>query len=123
MYTLESIFSVPKNASTEFVNIATGETVHFPKSLIIPEDIDCKKIAYSFDTAPESVRNLTVNKEFIPFLKKMNIDTIKQFFFNVEHGHIKVSDPSLVKKIKKFSKKKLQNLKSKLISLVKRMIN
>jgi hypothetical protein len=118
MYTLESIFSVPKNASTEFVNIATGETVHFPKSLIIPEDIDCKKIAYSFDTAPESVRNLTVNKEFIPFLKKMNIDTIKQFFFNVEHGHIKVSDPSLVKKIKKFYSKQAMEDKQAIIDLL-----
>ena len=54
---------------------------------------------------PESITDLTINNELIKFLDKMKLQDIKQFFFDIEHGHLKTSDPSLPKKIKRFYSK------------------
>ena len=54
----------------------------------------------------------------IKFLKKIPIQTIKKFFFDVEHRNIEVSDPKLVGKIKRFYSKKARDEKQSLIDRI-----
>jgi hypothetical protein len=116
-FTLDEIMTSSKNTLTEFKEISTGTLVHFPKSLIIKENIHCTPDqVYSFNgSIPQSILNLTINKEMIPFLKKIDLSVIKKFFFDVEHGNVQVSDPSLANKIKKFYSKKAMDDKQKII--------
>jgi hypothetical protein len=44
---------------------------------------------------------------------------IKKFFFDVEYGNVKVTDPSLPKKIKKFYTKKAMDEKQNIIESLK----
>jgi hypothetical protein len=120
-FTLDEIMTSSKNTLTQFKNISNGTLVQFPKSLIIKENIQCTPDQnYSFNgSIPESIINLTINKEMIPFLKKMDLSLIKKFFFDVEHGNIKVSDPLLPNKIKKFHSKKAMDDKQMIIESLK----
>jgi hypothetical protein len=109
-YSLETILNKPvllDNGLIELKNKETKQVKQFLPSLIIPEDINCSPDAvYSFNkNIPESVYNLTINNQMIKFLKKINLQNIKKFFFDVEHGNVEVSDPTLPKKIKKFYSK------------------
>jgi len=119
-YTLNDIFEKRKNVETQFKN-SLGEIVEFPSSLIIPEQIDCdNSLVYQFDNQiPESLINLTINKEMIRFLKKIPLNLIKKFFFDIEHGNISTSDPKLVSNIKKFYSKKAMDEKQILIDSLK----
>jgi hypothetical protein len=118
--TLNGVLSAKKNEDTEFKN-EEGETVTLPRSLIIHEQINCSSDqVYSFNSSiPKSIVDLTINKEYIPFLQKISLDKIKQFFFDVEHSNIKTSDPSLVTKIKKFYTKKALEDKQNIIDSLK----
>jgi hypothetical protein len=51
----------------------------------------------------------------IKFLKKISLPNLKQFFFDVEYGNIQTSDPSLVKKIKKFNSKQAMKERQEII--------
>ena len=104
-----------KSTSTEFKDTETGEVVKFPKSLIINEDISCSDGDYSFKGVPKEVSDLTINNELIKYLKKLSVDKFKQFFFDVEHSHVQVSDPKLAGKIRKFYSKQAVNEKQELI--------
>jgi superfamily II DNA or RNA helicase len=124
--TLEDILSntAKKTKSLEFVNIDTGaELTVKSSSLVIMENNDCAAgdIEYSFDSIPESIVNLTINKEMIPFFMKIKLNDLKKILFDIEHGTIKVDDPKLISKIKKFYKKdaltEKQQIIEKLIAL------
>ena len=120
-FTLNEIITSSKNKLTEFKNILSGEIVHFPKSLIIKEDIQCSPDqVYVFnESIPETIINLTINKEMIPILKKIDINLIKKFFFDVERGNLEVSDKTLANKIKKFYSKKAMDDKQRIIESLK----
>lgn len=116
-YRLDEIIAKAKNESTQFKNISTDETVTFPKSLIVPENIYCNVENYSFDsTLPRPIVNLTINKEFIKYLKQLPLEIIKQYFFDVEHSN---TNPELAKKIKRFYSRKAISDKQKLIEALK----
>jgi superfamily II DNA or RNA helicase len=116
-YTLNDILSRTLNESTVFRKDDT--LVTFPKNLIIPEQIDCRDEPYTFTNIPKKVVDLTLNKEMIKFLKKMPLETIKKFFFDVEHGNVPVADKTLIGKIKKFYSKKSRDEKQVLIDALK----
>ena len=118
--TLKNVLESKKNESTEFKN-ENDEIVTLPVSLIVHEDINCSSDqVYSFNSSiPINIVNLTINKEYIPYLKKISLDKLKQFFFDVEHSNIKTSDPSLVTKLKKFYTKKALEDKQNIIDSLK----
>jgi hypothetical protein len=120
-FTLDEVMTSTKNKLNQFKEISTGTIVHFPKSLIIKEDIQCSPDqVYSFNgSIPESILNLTINKEMIQFLKKIDLKLIKQFLFDVEHGNIEISDQLLPNKIKKFYNKKAMDDKQMIIESLK----
>jgi hypothetical protein len=116
-YRLDEILTKTINEDTQFQNIVTDEIVTFPKSLIVSENIDCGVKDYRFDsTLPESIVNLTINKEFIKYLKRVDINSIKRYFFDIEHSN---TNPELAKKIKKFYSRKAMDEKQKLINTLK----
>ena len=116
-YSLETLMSKSTNEMTQFKNVVTDEIVTFPKSLIVSENIDCGAQDYRFDsTLPRPIVNLTINKEFIKYLKRLPLETIKQYFFDVEHSN---TNPELAKKIKKFYSRKAISDKQKLIEALK----
>ena len=104
--TIEDIFNntAIKSEQYNFKNKETGEIITLPSSLIFPENIDCVAgdIKYSFEDIPEKVKNMTLNKELIPFLMKMKLEEFKQYFFDVEKEHVTISDKKLKNKLKKF---------------------
>jgi len=107
-HTLETIINQPHQYSVNIeLKSKKDSKIHiFPPSLIIPENIHCHH-DYNFnETVPQSIIDLTVNNEMIHYLKKISFENIKKFLFDVEHGNVQVSDPSLPKKIKKFYSKK-----------------
>jgi hypothetical protein len=126
-YTLESVINRPHpeigNQLVELKSKQTNEIVTFLPSLILPEDIKCSPDQdYSFNKSlPESIVELTINNELIKYLNKMSIQDIKQFFFDVEHGNLKVSDPSLPKKIKRFYSKQARDDRVQIIETLKAM--
>jgi hypothetical protein len=126
-YTLETVINRPhpeiKNQLIELKSKQTNEIVTFLPSLILPEDIKCSPDKdYSFNKSlPESIIELTINNELIKYLDKIKIQDIKQFFFDVEHGNLKVSDPSLPKKIKRFYSKQARDDRVQIIETLKAM--
>ena len=49
------------------------------------------------------------------------MENIKQYFFDIEHGNVSVSDPDLPKKIKKFYSKQAINDRFIIIESLKEM--
>jgi archaellum component FlaC len=43
------------------------------KKLIIPEDINCQIIDYSFTDIPENIVNLTINKEMVKYIRRNQV--------------------------------------------------
>ena len=117
-YTLSDILAKGINQLTVFRKDET--LVTFPKNLIVKEEIDCTNEVYRFTgNLPKPVVELTINKEMIKYLKKMPLEAIKKFFFDVEHGNIPVEDKTLGGKIKKFYSKKSRDEKQILIDSLK----
>lgn len=118
-YTFEQVLAMGKNTETQFVN-GFNQIVQFPKSLVVSENINCEVKEYQFDgKIPQSIIDLTLNKEMITFLKKVNLQQIRQFLFDVEHGNVQVSDPQLKQKIKKFYSQESMNEKQAIIQKLK----
>ena len=119
--TLEDILeNTAKNSGKyEFKDILTGEVVRLKKSFIIPEGIECENIDYSFSHLPRQIINLTLNKELIKYLMKLDIKVIKKFLIDIESGKIQLADTSIVSKIKQFYSKDLLSDKQKLIEKIK----
>ena len=119
-FTLDDIFSKGKNDVTEFKRVPSGEIVKLPRSLIVPENISCNPdLVYKFnenENVPESIVNLTINKELIQYLKKMDLSLIKKYFFEVEHSN---TNPQLAKRIKRFYSRKAMDDKQVLIDSLK----
>ena len=97
-----------------FKNVNTGKQSKINKSLIISENIDCKTKEYSFDF-PKAIVNLTLNKELVPFLLKMNKFKILEFFHKAQYKYIKSEDPELPKKLKQFMSKRVSLERQKYI--------
>jgi hypothetical protein len=94
------------------------EQLKITPSLIVPEypNMICSSGDYSFEDIPEDIYNLTLNKELIPVLMKLDTQDIKQFFFDIEKTHVvSNSDPDLKKKVKKFTSKTDIDAKNKII--------
>lgn len=124
--TLEDILSntAKRSKGLDFVNIVTGEEFSAKNSsLVIMENNNCMAgdVEYSFENIPESIVNLTINKEMIPIFMKIKLNDLKKILFDIEQGNIKVDDPKLANKIKRFYKKdaltEKQQIIEKLITL------
>ena len=90
------------------------------KSLILSEDIDCgNNPEYSFENIPKQIVDLTINKELIKYLMKIDINKIKKFLVEIEQGKIVVSDKKLIPKIKKFYSKESLTEKQQIIEKLK----
>ena len=66
-----------KNSSNyDFKDFDSGIITTIDKKLVVPEDIDCEKglIDYNFTDIPEKIIDLTLNKELIPYLMKIDIN-------------------------------------------------
>jgi len=124
VFTLEDILSgTAKNSNKMlFKNVVTGEEIRINKSLIVTENIDCKQIDYSFKF-PEIIVNLTLNKELIPLMMKMDKFKILEFFNNVQFNQTfrkeNISDSMLPKKLKQFMSKKVSLERQKYIDALK----
>ena len=118
-FTLQDILNntAKKSSSYNFTDVVTGETLKIPKSLIVSEEIDCDagNIEYSFENIPEQIVDLTINKELAKYIKKIDINQLKRFLKEIEMGKIKVSDPKLIGKIKKFYNKDALTEKQQII--------
>ena len=82
-----------KNSSSfKFKNTTTGELLVLNKSLILSENINCNdNPEYSFENIPKQIVDLTINKELIKYLMKIDIGTLKKFLVDVEQGKIDVN--------------------------------
>jgi len=69
------------SANYTFISKTTGTKIKMNKSLIISEQINCQDLDYSFQF-PKEIVDLTINKELIPFLLKLNKQQIEQFLIN-----------------------------------------
>jgi hypothetical protein len=112
--TIEDILSnVAKNTKGfTFKNMVTGEIIN---KLIIPENINCETVDYSFENVPEKISNLTQNKELIPQLIQINPKQIYDYLYSVSIKTITPTDPTLRNKISKLIDKSYVNKKQKLI--------
>ena len=125
-FTLTDIVNKPppilQHNLVELKSKQTKEMVTFLPSLILPEDVNCSSGDYSFnEKLPQNIIDLTINNELINFLKKIPLENIKQYFFDIEHGNVSVSDPDLPKKIKKFYSKQAINDRFIIIESLKEM--
>ena len=90
-----------KSTSFEFVN--ENGIVKLNKLLIVSENIKCQAVDYAFNSKlPREIINLTINKELIPYLKKMKKEEILQYLHNVQYNYITSVDKELPKKIKNY---------------------
>ena len=119
--TIQDIFNNTARKSNlyNFKNNTTGEVIKLNKSLIISENINCNDgdIDYSFNPKiiPSNIIKLTLNKELIPYLLKLKLQDIKQYFFDVEKGNVIVSDPLLKNKVKKYFSKNSHDEKQEIV--------
>jgi len=121
VFTLEDILgNVAKNSNSfEFKNLQTNEDKKINKSLILSENINCEiSELYSFKF-PQPIVNLTLNKQLVPFLLKMNKIKILEFLNKVQHNQTfrkeNIKDPNLPKKLKSFMSKKISDERQKYI--------
>ena len=113
-FTLQDILqNRAKNSNTLFKN-KHGITSKFNKSLIVAENILCENKKYTFEF-PQSIVNLTINRQLVPYLLKMNKMKILQYLSNVQYKRIPSEDPSLPKKLKQFMSKKISLERQKYI--------
>ena len=92
----------------------------FNKSLILPENINCEAVNYAFDNKlPKEIINLTINKELLPYLKKLKKKEIMDYLYNVQFHIISSTDPELPKKIKQFLGKGVMEERQKIIDALK----
>ena len=108
--------------SFSFKNIITGNQITVNKSLIVSEKIDCKSTNYKFDF-PSVIVDITLNKELIPFLLKLDKSKIINFFNDVQFNNAFrksfIKDPKLHIKIKTFPTRKLSLERQKYIDALK----
>jgi hypothetical protein len=127
----KSVFTVPEILSNEslrsrsflFKNTFSGEEKTINKSLIVSENIDCgKNPVYEFKF-PELIANMSLNKELIPFLLKMDKYLIVDFFNNVQHNPsyrtTVIQDPKLHLKLKTLPTRKVSDEREKYIASLK----
>jgi hypothetical protein len=107
-----------KSGSYEFIELNTNAVVTFPKSLIIPENIDCDIQEYSFNNIHPIVSNLTINTELGSYLMKLNINSIKTYLRNLE---AKTSDNELKKKIQRLYSKDSLDEKERIIQRIRKL--
>jgi len=88
-----------------FQSLKDGSILKLNKSLVLPEDIKCDKIKYSFDFPPV-ITNLTKNKEIVPYLFRMNKNILVQKLLDIMNETLPVSDVTLPKKLREFLLKK-----------------
>jgi len=101
-----------RSQSYNFKNMETGEEVKINKSLILPENIKCNTLEYSFKF-PKQIVTLTINKEMIPMLLNMykkNKIQFNKFLLDIMNGNPplinEIIDPKLSKKLLEFMLKK-----------------
>jgi hypothetical protein len=100
----------------KFKNVTTQEDLTTNRSLVMYENIDCDPGSYTFDSnIPRQLINSTINKELIPFIMKLSVRQIKQYFYDIQMGSIKPVDPTLRKKLNSFLSKDSQVQKEEII--------
>jgi superfamily II DNA or RNA helicase len=124
IFTLEDILNntALKSTSFEFKNMKTDEVRKINKSLIVPENIKCETVDYTFKF-PEQIVNITINKELNQYLWKMKKNDILRFFnkvrFDKKYRESSIVDPMLPVKLKKFMSKKVSAEREKYINALK----
>jgi hypothetical protein len=124
VFTLEDILNntALKSTSFEFKNMKTDEVRKINKSLIVPENIKCETVDYTFKF-PEQIVNITINKELNQYLWKMKKNDILRFFnkvrFDKNYRESSIVDPMLPVKLKKFMSKKVSAEREKYINALK----
>jgi hypothetical protein len=98
-----------------------SEVLKVNKNLILPEEINCDIVDYSFTDIPEQIVNLTINKEMVKYLYKIPINDLKRFLKDIENGKIEVSDPRIALKIKRLYSKEALTEKDQLINKFKNL--
>jgi hypothetical protein len=118
LFTLRDILDNVAMTSGEYLfrNKTSNQKITLNKSLIVLEDINCTSGDYSISNIPEQIRTLSINKELIPYLMKMSIREIKNYFYSVETGAIRPYDPLLRKKLKDFLSKDAGYQKEQIIN-------
>jgi len=118
LFTLRDILDNVAMTSGEysFRNKTSNQKITLNKSLIVLEDINCTSGDYSISNIPEQIRTLSINKELIPYLMKMSIREIKNYFYSVETGAVRPYDPLLRKKLKDFLSKDAGYQKEQIIN-------
>ena len=120
--TLEDILDNTAKKSNSFEFKDAKGTFKVNKSLILSENIECDAVDYSFDSKlPKDVINLTINKELIPYLLKLNKNKIMDYLSDVQYRYITPTDPELPKKIKQFMGKDVVTQRKKIIDELKLM--
>ena len=120
--TLQDIFSnTAKNSGLfKFQDTDTGEILELNKKLIVSEDIQCDLNGgdYIFNNIPAKIVNSTINKEFIPYLMKIDFKKINKYLLEIKNKTITANDPKLISKIEKFNNQTL-NEKQRIIDAFK----
>jgi len=119
LLTLKDILTnTAKNSGLfDFVDMETKtEVFKVNKKLIIPEDINCQIIDYSFTDIPENIVNLTINKEMVKYLYKIPVNDLKKFLKDIERGTIAVSDSKIITKIRRLYSKEALTEKEQIIN-------
>jgi superfamily II DNA or RNA helicase len=94
------------SGSFKFKNVKSGEELITNKLLVMYENVKCDPGSYSFDSKiPKQLINSTINNELIPFIMKMSVKQLKQYFYDIQMGVIKPNDPGLRKKLNSFLSK------------------
>jgi hypothetical protein len=125
VFTLDDILAGTAKSSSSFIfKNEAGQEEKINKSLIVSENIDCAKVDYSF-VFPDIIKNLTINKELLPFLFKMKKLQILTFFNNVQYNPTfrakYIKDPKLAQKLKVFMSKKVSVERQKHIDALKEL--
>jgi len=114
--TLEDILNnTAKNSSSFDFETEDGTKYTINKNLITSEEINCKIDDYSFENIPESIVNLTINKELIKYIMKIPLQKIKAYLKGVEKGTIEVSDKKIITRIRKLYSKEAMSEKQRII--------
>ena len=123
LLTLQDFFeNTAKNSDLYEFKDSSNDSIKLKKSLIIPEGIVCENERYSFSNLPPSITNLTLNKQMIKYLMRMDIKTIKKFLTDVVSEKIPVIDKSLIQKFNQFVSTGALSEKQKIIEKIKKAL-
>jgi hypothetical protein len=104
------------------IGIKDAPRIEFPKSLIVPEDINCDlgDIQYEFSSPfiPDNLIRITKSRQLVPLLKQVSLENLETYLKSAMTGKIKVFDTNLPKKVTIFFKNQENDERKKLIDIL-----